>query len=79
MVLFKESKPTRAVEPVAKLNVHIEKTAFNRPAFDEALPELEKLARQHGAEALTDVVEKKSRLNETFIYNVTATAVIFVD
>jgi len=43
------------------------------------LPKLEELARQQGADALVDIVEKKSRLNETFIYNVTATAVAFSD
>ena len=75
--LFKAVKPTRPFEAVAKLNVHIEKTFFIPSAFDEALPKLEELARQQGADALVDVVEKKSRLNETFIYNVTATAVVF--
>jgi hypothetical protein len=77
--LFKDSQPTRPFEAVAKLNVHIEKTFFIPSAFDEVLPKLEELARQHGADALIDVVEKKSRLNETFIYNVTATAVAFTD
>ncbi len=75
--LFKDTKPTRPFEVVAKLNVHIEKTFFMPSAFDEALPKLEELARQQGADALIDVGEKKSRLNETFIYNVTATAVVF--
>ena len=77
--LFRDIKPTRPVEAVAKLNVHIEKTFFIPSAFDEALPKLEVLARQQGADALMDVIEKKSRLNETFIYNVTATAVVFTE
>jgi len=77
--LFKDAKPTRPFDVVAKLNVHIEKTFFIPSAFDEALPKLEELARQQGADALVDIVEKKSRLNETFIYNVTATAVAFSD
>ena len=77
ILLFKDSAPNRPFEPVARLNVHIEKTFFIPSAFAEALPELEKLARQNGADALMDVAEKKSRLNETFIYNVTATAVTF--
>lgn len=79
VLLFKDTKPSRPFEAVARLNVHIEKTFFIPSAFDEALPKLEELARQQGADALMDVVEKKSRLNETFIYNVTATAVAFTD
>lgn len=78
VLLFKDTKPDRPFEAVARLNVHIEKTFFIPSAFSEALPQLEDLARQQGADALVDVVEKKSRLNETFIYNVTATAVVFI-
>lgn len=77
--LFRDAAPPRAFSRVANLNVHIEKTFFLPSAFSEALPQLEQLARQHGADALIDVVEKKSRLNETFIYNVTATAIAFTD
>lgn len=77
--LFRDALPARSYTVVAKLNVHIEKTFFLPSAFPEALPQLENLARQHGADGLIDVVEKKSRLNETFIYNVTATAIAFTD
>jgi len=79
VTLFKNTKPTRHYAPVAKLNVHLEKTFFLPSIFSEALPELEKLARQNGADAIVEVVESKSRLNETFIYNVTATAVVFTE
>jgi hypothetical protein len=77
--LFQDSAPTRKFEPVARLNVHIEKTFFVPTAFAEALPKLEALAREHGADALMTIEEKKSRLNETFIYNVSATAIAFTD
>lgn len=66
-----------SVTVVAKLNVHIEKTFLIPTAFDEALPQLKALARQQGGEAVTNIEEKKSRLHETFIYNVTADAVVF--
>jgi hypothetical protein len=75
---FPETPPERRYEPVAKLNVHIEKTFFLPSAMEEARPKLEDLARQHGADALIGIAEKKSRLNETFIYNVSATAVVFI-
>jgi len=77
--LFKDTLPSRPYEEVARLNVHIEKTFFIPSAFPEALPQLEKLARQNGADAIISVSEKKTRLNETFIYNVSAIAVAFVD
>lgn len=79
VALFRDGRPQRAYKVVANLNVHIEKTFFAQSAFTEALPQLEQLARQHGADALIDVVEKTSRLNETFIYNVTAAAIVFTD
>jgi hypothetical protein len=77
--LFRDTLPDRKYEPVARLNVHIEKTHFIPSSFAEALPKLEDLARRHGADAIIQVEEKKSRLNETFIYNVTATAIRFTD
>ena len=77
--LFKDALPSRPYEEVARLNVHIEKTFFVPSAFSEALPQLEKLARQNGGDAIISVQEKKSRLNETFIYNVSAIAVAFVE
>ncbi len=61
------------------MNVHIEKTFFLPSAFEEALPQLKKLARQNGAYAVMDIAEKKSHLLETFIYNVSATAIVFDD
>ena len=78
-VVILEALPVRPYEPVARLNVHIEKTFLIPSAFDEARPKLMDLARQHGADAIIQVAEKKSRLNETFIYNVTATAIAFTD
>ena len=75
--VFREGLPSRPFEPVARLNVHIEKTFFIPSAFQDALPQLEKLARQYGADALIEIAEKKSRLSETFIYNVTATAISY--
>lgn len=76
---FKGAAPARKFEPVARLNVHIEKTFFIPSAFEEARPRLEDLARHSGADAIIQVEEKKSRLNETFIYNVSATAVVFTE
>jgi hypothetical protein len=69
----------RPYTPVATLNVHIEKTFFLPTAFDEARVKLEALARQHGADAPIDFKEERSRLNETFIYNVSAVAVVYTD
>ena len=75
--VFREAPPERPFARVARLNVHIEKTFFIPSAFDDARPQLEKLARQQGADAIIEIKETKSRLNETFIYNVAATAIVF--
>ncbi len=77
--IFRTEAPARPYTTVAKLNVHIEKTFLIPTAFEEALPRLQALARQHGADALVDFKEERSRLNETFIYNVSAVAVVFTD
>lgn len=79
VVLFRGAPPSRPYEPVARLNVHIEKTFFISSAFPDARPQLEKLAREVGADAVMQIEEKSSRLNETFIYNVSATAIVFRD
>lgn len=79
VLVFRDEAPTRPHTPVARLNVHIEKTFFVRSAFADAWPQLEALARQSGADAIMQIEEKSSRLNETFIYNVSATAIVFDD
>lgn len=79
IIVFHDAVPSRAFEPVARLNVHIEKTFFIPTAFSEALPKLESLARAHGADALINIEEKKSRLHETFVYNVSATAIVYTE
>lgn len=79
VLLFKDTEPIRKYEVVARLNVHLEKTFFIPSVFDEAKPQLEAMARQHGADAIIHVDETKSRHLETFIFNVTATAVVFTD
>lgn len=79
VALFKDSLPDRKYEPVARLNVHVEKTFFIPSAFEEVRTQLEDLARQKGADAIIEIVEKKSRLNETFIYNVAGVAIVYTD
>ena len=79
VVLIRDAAPSQPYEPVARLNVHIEKTFFIPSAFAEARPQLEKLAREMGADAVMQIEEKSSRLNETFIYNVSGTAIVFRD
>lgn len=79
VLLFKDAPPSRPFVAVAKLNVHIEKTFLMQSAFDEAWPKLQDLARSNGADAVMNVKEDRSRLNETYIYNVSATAIAFTN
>lgn len=77
--VFRDSLPVRPFTAVARLNVHVEKTFFIPTAFNEAFSKLETLTRQHGGGAIIDVKETTSRLNETFIYNVSATAIMYTE
>jgi hypothetical protein len=76
VAVYRDAPPSQPYTVVARVNVHIEKTFFLPTAFDEALPKLRTLAREQGADALVDFHEQRSRINETFVYNVTASAVV---
>ncbi|MDQ8202915.1 hypothetical protein [Pelagicoccus sp. SDUM812003] len=77
--VFREELPSRDYQEIARLNVHLEKTFFIKSAFAEALPRLQQLAREQGADAIIEIEEERSQLNETFIYNVKAVAIVFTD
>ena len=77
--VFQTGTPTRPYERVSRLDVHLEKTALVTSTFSDALPELEKQARLSGADAIMDVHETRSSLNETRIYHVTATGIRYKD
>lgn len=79
ILIFKDALPTRHYEVVAKLTAHIEKTFFLESAFNELKPQLEKLARDNGADALISIEETKSHRLETYGYTVNATAIVFTD
>ena len=77
--VFENSLPQRPFERISRLDVHIEKTHFLPSAMKEALPELQKQARLSGADAIIEIQEKRSMLNETRIYHVTATGIRYTD
>lgn len=79
MAVFKDSLPTRKYEVVAKLNVHMEKSFFLHTAYEEVLPQLQELARQRGADGIIQIKEERSQIAETFVYNVTAAAILFTE
>ncbi len=73
--VFQTGAPSRAFTKVARLDVHLEKTYFASSSLKEALPELKKQARRAGANAITDIHERTSKIGETMIYHVTATGI----
>ena len=74
-----ESAPTRPFEEIARLDVHIEHGFFSQPELKDAMPELLKQARLSGADAIINVQERRSNLNESRILHVTATGIRFKD
>lgn len=77
--IHRDRLPTRPYTRVGRLDVHLEQTAFRKPTFEQALPELERRARAAGAEAIIEIREQRSQLNETMIYHITATGIRFTD
>ncbi len=73
--VFREGLPTRPFERVARLDAHLEKTAFRKSDLDDALPELMRRARAAGADAIVEPREQRSQVGETMIYHVTATGI----
>jgi hypothetical protein len=74
-----QSTPTQPFERIARLDAHFEKTHFVSTSVDTAIAELKKQARAAGADAIIEIDERRSRLNETMILHVTATAIHFTE
>jgi hypothetical protein len=77
--LFRTGLPSRAFERVARLDAHLEKTAFRSSDLEDALPELMRQARRAGADAIIEPREQRSQVGETMIYHVTATGIRYKD
>jgi hypothetical protein len=73
--VFEAEPPSRAFDRIARLDAHYEKTHLIPTGRETAIAELKKQARAAGADAVVDVVEKRSRVGETLILHVTATAI----
>ncbi len=77
--VFRSGIPQVPFKRIARLDVHLEKSGFVKPTFEEALPELEKQARQAGADAIIEIDERPSQILETMVLHVTATGVRYVN
>jgi hypothetical protein len=76
--IFRSGIPQVPFKRIARLDVHLEKSGFVKPTFEEALPELKKQARQAGADAIIEIEERPSQILETMVLHVTATGVRYV-
>jgi hypothetical protein len=77
--VFRSGIPQVPFKRIARLDVHLEKSGFVKPTFDEALPELKKQARQAGADAIIEIEERPSQILETMVLHVTATGARYVN
>ena len=77
--VYRDTSPERPYKRIARLNVHIEKTVLLSSSLDAAIGQLVDKARSVGADALIEISDDRSHLNETRILNVTATAIVYTD
>jgi hypothetical protein len=76
--VFRTGMPNRAFERIARVDAHLERTAWIPSGIDDALPELMKQARRAGADAIIELDERRSQVLETKIYHVSAMAIRFL-
>lgn len=79
IAVFSDSLPERPFVRIARLNYHSEKTFFAPTLYQVALEELKEQARKAGADAIVELKESKSSLNETKIYNLSAVGIVYED
>ncbi len=77
--VFRKGHPERPFIKVSRLDVHLESTHFVVPSFESALPELERQARESGANAVIDLDERWWKVGETRAYHITATGIRYID
>ena len=77
ITVYTDALPEQPYRRIARLNFHSEKTVFASTAYQDALIALKQQARQAGADAIIELKETRKTLNETKIYNVTATAIVY--
>jgi len=75
--VFRSEIPSKEFLKISRIDVHIERTYYIRTNFEEALPELKIKACESGADAIIDIQERSSYINndETHIYHVIATGI----
>ena len=73
--VFESGTPSRPFERIARLDVHFEKTTFMSTSHEVAIKALQVQARAAGADAIVDVDERRSRINETLVLHVSATGI----
>jgi hypothetical protein len=69
--IFRDRVPGREFSRVSRIDVHMERTLFRQPSFQDAIPELRRQACLSGAEAVVDIEEREGALVENRSYHVT--------
>ena len=73
--VFKTGTPGQDFVRISRIDVHLEKTHFIRPRFEDALPELKRQACLSGADAVIAIQDRSTALGETEAYHVIATGI----
>ena len=76
--VFESGAPTRPFERIARLDAHFEKTALIPTSLETAIAALQVQARAAGADAIIDIQERRSRINETLVLHVTGTGIHYI-
>ncbi len=77
--IFENAPPARPYDEIARLDVHLERAFFATPSLKDTFPELIYQARRAGADAIINLRERRSTLNETKTLHVTATGIKYKD
>ena len=75
--ILKSGMLSSSYTKVARIDVHILKTFYCQPSFDDALPEIKRQANLSGSDAVIDIQERTSGYGEYKEYHVTATGIRF--
>jgi hypothetical protein len=67
--------PARDFVRIARIDVHLEWSAYDRPGLENALPEIRKQACLAGADAVIELDERRGSHIETKRYHVIATGI----
>jgi len=74
-VFQEDEQPAKPYSEIGRLDIHLEATHFITFSLEDALEKMKIEAREAGADGIIEINEKRSRILETSVYHVSATAI----